>query len=87
MAQENKTKSQPQASSASEETTYSAIKAVGPNDETNNAQILRYQPLNARKKEIDILRGQILHVDKDIDREDADRLLGLPTWTFERVKS
>lgn len=59
--------------------------AKGPTNRTSKSEVLRFQPDNARKKQIDIREGQILNVGKDITNEEADRLLGLNIWKFERV--
>jgi hypothetical protein len=61
------------------------IQAKGPSDDTSNSEVLRYQPMNKRKKKIDIRAGQILTVGEDIEKDDSDRLLNLKVWNFERV--
>lgn len=63
----------------------SLIKAIGPSDRFNQAEILRFQPNERRKKEIDIRAGQILVIGEDITAEEADSLLELSIWKFERV--
>lgn len=61
------------------------IASHGPSDEYSNSEILRYQPNDKRKDKIDIRNGQILTVGEDITTEDANRLLNLKVWNFERV--
>jgi hypothetical protein len=61
------------------------IVAHGPADETNEASILRYKRADGRKNDIDIMAGQILTVGEDLTQEEADNLLNLSNWNFERV--
>lgn len=61
------------------------ILAHGPADETNGASILRYKRADGRKNDIDIMVGQILTIGEDITQEEADTLLNLSNWNFERV--
>lgn len=61
------------------------IKAIGPSDEYNQAEILRFQPNESRKKPIDIRSGQILTIGEEITSEEAETLLNMSIWDFERV--
>jgi len=62
------------------------IKALGPSDEKNGATILRYRPMDGRKNPLDIQKGMILNIGEDIDVDEAETLLGLTNWQFERVE-
>jgi hypothetical protein len=63
------------------------IVSNGPTDEYSNSEVLRFQPNDKRKDRIDIRKGQILTVGEEITSEDANRLLNLKVWDFERVNN
>jgi hypothetical protein len=63
------------------------IASNGPTDEYSNSEVLRYQPNDKRRDRIDIRKGQILTVGEEITTEDANRLLNLKVWDFERVNN
>ncbi|MGE7191760.1 hypothetical protein [Lysinibacillus fusiformis] len=61
------------------------IIAKGPADSKNGATVLRYKRLDGRKTDIDIVAGQTLKVGDEITPEEAENLLNLKIWNFERV--
>jgi hypothetical protein len=63
------------------------ISSLGPTNEYSNTEVLRFQPENKRKDPIDIRKGQILTIGQEITQEDANRLLNLGVWKFERVNN
>lgn len=75
--------------SVKSQSTVSKIQVVGPSDETNGAEVLRFQR-EGNKKPIDITSGQYLTVgsgeDADISQEEAQRLLNYSRWEVKEVK-
>lgn len=78
-------KSKEQEASSHEIKEETKIRALGPSDAKNGATILRYKRKDGRRTAIDIQAGMILNVGDDITQEEADRLLNLENWQFERV--
>lgn len=62
------------------------IQVVGPKDINSLAGVYRF-PRDGRKKDIDIVKGQILTVGKDADitETEAQRLLNNQTWDVKEV--
>lgn len=60
------------------------IQSQGPSNPNNLSEILRFRRHNSEET-LDIRAGQVLTVGQDITQEEAEQLLGLKIWTFERV--
>ncbi|MCU6603764.1 hypothetical protein OCO53_25320 [Peribacillus frigoritolerans] len=62
------------------------IQVVGPKDNSSLAGVYRFSR-DGRKKDIDIVKGQILTVGKDADitENEAQRLLNNQTWEVKEV--
>lgn len=73
--------------SVKNEVSISKIQVVGPADQTNGADILRFTR-DGRKQPIDITAGQYLTVgaDGDITPDEAQRLLNYSRWEVKEVK-
>lgn len=73
-----------------EETTLKKIQVVGPVDETNGAEVLRFVRDDGRRNPIMIARGQVLTVgdadDADITENEAQRLLNNTRWEAKEVE-
>lgn len=57
----------------------------GPVDENNGAEVFRFIR-SGNRKPIDLVKGQVLTVGDDIDKEEADQLRNSTTWNFDEVK-
>ncbi|WP_306010536.1 hypothetical protein [Bacillus sp. MMSF_3328] len=62
-----------------------AIQAFGPTQIGNLATVLRFTKHDDHSQKIDISSGQILYVGQDLTPEEAEQLLALNNWKFERV--
>lgn len=63
------------------------LKNLGTRNVTNGAGVLRFIRHDKRKEPLHIRKGQILVIGKDITEKEAEHLLALPNWKFERVNN
>jgi hypothetical protein len=86
----DKNKSSSSESKKASQSTLSKIQVVGPKEEYNGSEILRF-PRDGRKKPIEIVAGQTLTVgdgeDANITEDEAKRLMTYDRWEVKEVNN
>ncbi|USK72680.1 hypothetical protein [Peribacillus asahii] len=59
---------------------------VGPKDKGNFAKVLRFH-LSSKKNPLELARGQMLTVGKEITETEAKQLLNNSTWEIKEVSN